>query len=120
MNLLNLSGQRLVFDGARAGPGTPLLPSVVTAGGNFQVQAEYKDRVIGFHRIDPFIPLEDGSERMPSVFLKWCIAPASDGPRAARRPIALADRPPSPAWPPSPSPQRRREPAFARHKASWQ
>jgi hypothetical protein len=70
MNLLNLSGQHLILRTAWAGMRPPLLPSVVPAGGNFQVQAERQDGVISFHRVDPFIPLEGGSERMPSVFFK--------------------------------------------------
>ena len=70
MNLVDLLGQRLIFHGARAGTGTPPLPVVIAAGGNFQVQAERQDGMIVFHRVDPFIAFGDGSERMPNVFFK--------------------------------------------------
>ena len=43
---------------------------VVTAGRNLQLLAEPQDGMLVFHRVDPFIPFEDGSERMPNVFFK--------------------------------------------------
>ena len=39
-------------------------------GKNVIEAAKAKDRVIVLHRVDPFIALADGSERMPSVFFK--------------------------------------------------
>jgi hypothetical protein len=70
MNLVDLLGQRLIFQGSRAGTKTPPLPVVIAAGGNFQVKTKCQDGMIIFHRVDPFIPLEDGSESMPSVFFR--------------------------------------------------
>jgi hypothetical protein len=68
MDGLDVFGQRLVGRRARAGRGAALLPVVVAAGGDFQILAKRKDGVIAFHRVDPFIALGDGSERMPNVF----------------------------------------------------
>lgn len=70
MNLVDLLGQHLVFHRSHARTNTPPLPVVIAAGGNFQVQTEREDGVIRFHRVDPFIPFGDGSERIPSVFFK--------------------------------------------------
>jgi len=67
MNLLNFSGQGLVFDGARPGRHAAVAERN-SRWGKLPSTGRAKDRVIGFHRIDPFIPLEDGSERMPRVF----------------------------------------------------
>jgi hypothetical protein len=68
MNLVDLLGQRLVLRGSRTGADASVLPGVVAARGNFQMQAERENRMFVFHRVDPFIPLEGGSERMPKVF----------------------------------------------------
>ena len=70
MNLVDLLGQHLIFHGSHARTNTPPLPVVIAAGGNFQVQTERQDGMVISHRVDPFIPLEGGSERIPSVFFK--------------------------------------------------
>jgi hypothetical protein len=46
------------------------MPVIVTTGRNLQLLAEPQDGMLVFHRVDPFIPFEDGSERMPNVFFK--------------------------------------------------
>jgi len=63
---LLLRSQRLVFDGARARDVTPRLPDVITAGRNFQLLAEPENGMVVFHRVDPFIFFENGSERILS------------------------------------------------------
>jgi hypothetical protein len=45
--------------------------------------------MIVFHRVDPFIALEDGSERMPNVFFRIGTAPASGGFALGRVQLAL-------------------------------
>ena len=70
VNLVNLLHQGPVLEGSWTRTVVPRLPGVVAAGRDFQVQAERKDRVIFFHRVNPFIALQDGSERMPNVFFK--------------------------------------------------
>src|SRR4029453_6060624 len=70
MNLGDLSGQRLIFQGPRARTNTSPLPIVKATSGNFQVKTERQNGMILFHRVDPFITFGDGSERMPSVFFK--------------------------------------------------
>src|SRR5690242_21390927 len=54
----------------RAWATAPGLPVIITTGGNLQLLAEPQDGMLVFHRVDPFIPFEDGSERMPNVFFK--------------------------------------------------
>ena len=73
MNRFDRIGQGLVGRRAWTGRSAPPLSVVVAAGRNVQVQAERQNRVLVFHRIDPFIPLADGSERMPNVFLNGAL-----------------------------------------------
>ena len=68
MDDLNGCGQRLIFQGARAGHRAAFLPVVITAGGNFQMPAQRQDGVVGFHRVDPFVAFGDGSDKMANVF----------------------------------------------------
>jgi hypothetical protein len=64
------AGELLIGQGAWAKAITALLPVVEAAGGDFKELTQSQDGVIGFHRMDPFIALGDGSERMPNVFFK--------------------------------------------------
>ena len=66
----DFSDQHLVFDDAPSRANRPRLPVLVTIGGNLQLLAEPQDGMLVFHRVDPFISFEDGSERMPNVFFK--------------------------------------------------
>jgi hypothetical protein len=70
MDGLDLLLQSLVLEDSRARATAPGLPVIVTTGRNLQLLAEPQDGMLVFHRVDPFIPFEDGSERMPNVFLK--------------------------------------------------
>ena len=78
---LDDDGQSLVCDSTRPRAIGTLLPHVVAAGSNIEVLVKGLDRMVGFHRVDPFAPVMGGSERMPNVFLmarcsrRWRFSP---------------------------------------------
>ena len=121
MNRFDLLGQGLIGQRARARSRASIEPVVVAAGGDFQMLAQEQDRVIGFHRVDPFITLGGGSERMPSVFFKMSRCWRRCRISRKRHPAGPADRPPSRALPrrrPLPQGQPGQS-AYARHIVGW-
>ena len=73
MDLPDLAGQFLIFQSSGAGMDGTICPVVIAAGGDFKSVAQGADRVVGFHRVDPFEAVADGSERMPNVFFKMSL-----------------------------------------------
>src|SRR5271169_6550844 len=55
---------------SRAGFALAAKPVVIATGRDFQGFTQRANRVVGFHRVNPLIPLVGGSERMPKVFFK--------------------------------------------------
>src|SRR5215468_2447789 len=66
----NLLAQTLVLPGASTGSLVAFLPVIVAAGRDVQHLAKQLDGVVLFHRVDPLVALEGGSERMPRVFFR--------------------------------------------------
>src|SRR5690348_7618059 len=55
---------------SRAGFALAAKPVVIATGRDFQGFTQRTDRMLGFHRVNPLIPLVRGSERLPKVFFK--------------------------------------------------
>src|SRR5688500_11949690 len=70
MNLADELDQSLVFQSAWARTSAAFLPVIVAAGRDIEVGAKAMNGIVGFHRVDPFKPVEGGSERIPNVFFK--------------------------------------------------
>src|SRR5436190_16300367 len=68
MDGFDLLGQRLVLERPRPGGSEPTAPIVIAAGRGIERGAEHRNGVLFSHRLDPFVALGSGSERMPNVF----------------------------------------------------
>ena len=62
--------------------------SAEPAGRNLEVAAKHRARMIELHRLNPFVPIPDGSEKMPNVFLECPAAHACGGSRDGQHPEA--------------------------------
>ena len=68
VDLPDLVGQFLICQSSGAGMDGTICPVVIAAGGDFKNVTKGADRVVGFHPVDPFKALADGSERIPNFF----------------------------------------------------
>src|SRR4051812_47988228 len=66
----DLDKQQRILLGSQAGLGLTVGPVVIAAGRNFKSFTQGANRMLGFHRVDPFKPLVGVSERIPKVFFK--------------------------------------------------
>ena len=66
----DLLNQCLILSGAEPGTLASAIPVVEPAGRDLEVVAKRRDGMIESHRVNPFVSLRDGSERMPNVFFR--------------------------------------------------
>src|ERR1017187_10336377 len=59
-----------ILPGPGAEPGLAVAPVIVATGGDLQGLAQRANGMLGFHRVNPLIPLVGASERMPKVFFR--------------------------------------------------
>ena len=59
-----------ILPGAGARLGLAVAPVIIATGRDLQGLAQRANGMLGFHRVNPLIPLVGASERMPKVFFR--------------------------------------------------
>src|ERR1017187_1543506 len=59
-----------ILQGPGAWLGLAVAPVIIATGGDLQGLTQRANGMLGFHRVNPLIPLVGASERMPKVFFR--------------------------------------------------